>query len=183
MGCKMWFTKNEKKVLKLLVDNAKLSDTSIANKLNISSQAIGRIRKKLEEEIIKSYTLDLDCSKLGLTLCVIGKFHINKEGIEYGKEKIMKKIIETNELVCFYDLLEGHQLYSWVSLFKDLNALKDFLETEEKKEDIFNFIVVDEMVQLPIRNILKYSRNSAFHKAIDELGTKSSRIGFNKKQI
>ncbi len=31
----MWLTKNEKKVLKLLIDNAKLSDTSIANKLNI----------------------------------------------------------------------------------------------------------------------------------------------------
>jgi DNA-binding Lrp family transcriptional regulator len=179
----MWLTKNEKKVLKLLVDNAKLSDTSIANKLNISSQAVGRIRKKLEEDIIERYTLDLDCSKLGLALCVIGKFHINKEGIKYGKEKIIKQVMEHNENTCLYNLLEGHQLYSWVSLFKDLNALKDFLESEEKKEEIFNFIIIDEMVQLPIRNILKYSRNSAFHKAIDELGTKSSRIGFNKKQI
>jgi len=64
----MWLTKNEKKVLKLLLDNAKLSDTYIAKKLNISSQAIGRIRKKLEEEIINGYILDLDYSKININM-------------------------------------------------------------------------------------------------------------------
>jgi len=67
----MWLTKNEKKVLILLIDNAKLSDTSIANQLNISSQAIGKIRRKLEEEIIEKYTIELNLKKLGLNLGVI----------------------------------------------------------------------------------------------------------------
>jgi len=46
----MWLTKNEKEVLKLLLSNGKLSDTSIAEKLDISTQATGRIRKRLEEK-------------------------------------------------------------------------------------------------------------------------------------
>ena len=40
----MWLTKHEKEVLKLLLEDGKLSDTSIAERLNISTQAIGRIR-------------------------------------------------------------------------------------------------------------------------------------------
>ena len=53
----MQLTRNEKRVLKLLVDNAKLSDISMANKLNISGQAVGKIRHYLEQNIIKKYTL------------------------------------------------------------------------------------------------------------------------------
>ena len=43
----MWLTKHEKEVLKLLLDDGKISDTSMAEKLNISTQAVGRIRKRL----------------------------------------------------------------------------------------------------------------------------------------
>ena len=73
----MWLTKNEKKVLKLLIGNAKLSDTSIANQLNISSQAVGQIRKKLEEEIIEGYTVNINPSKLGINVFVIGPIKFN----------------------------------------------------------------------------------------------------------
>jgi hypothetical protein len=36
----MWLTNNEKKALKLLLENSRLSDTTIATKLNITSQAL-----------------------------------------------------------------------------------------------------------------------------------------------
>ena len=86
----MWLTKNEKKVLKLLIDDAKLSDTFIANKLNISSQAIGRIRKKLEEDIIKNYTLELDLSELGINSFFMCKVKLTPEGKCLDKKEIEK---------------------------------------------------------------------------------------------
>ncbi len=64
----MWLTKNEKSVLKLLIDNSKLTDTAIAQELNISSQAVGRIRKELEDELIKDYTIELDAKKIGIEI-------------------------------------------------------------------------------------------------------------------
>jgi DNA-binding Lrp family transcriptional regulator len=56
----MKLTKNEKTVLKLLLDNAKISDSAIAAKLKISSQAVGKIRRKLEKTVIDSYTVNLN---------------------------------------------------------------------------------------------------------------------------
>lgn len=44
----MNLTRNERNVLKYVVENAKTTDSEIAEKLHITLQAIGRIRKKLE---------------------------------------------------------------------------------------------------------------------------------------
>jgi len=65
----MKFTKNEKEVLKLLLDNGRISDVDIANTLNISTQAVGKIRKKLEENrVIEGYSCNLNYEKLGLNI-------------------------------------------------------------------------------------------------------------------
>ncbi len=60
-------TKNEKKTLKLLLENGRASDTDIADQLRITKQAVGKIRHKLEESsIIKRYSAELDFTKLGV---------------------------------------------------------------------------------------------------------------------
>ena len=62
----MMLSNNEKKVLKLLLKNPKISDSTMALKLKISSRAVGKIRRKLEKTVIDSYTLNLNYSKLGI---------------------------------------------------------------------------------------------------------------------
>lgn len=171
----MWLTKNEKKVLKLLVDNAKLSDTSIANKLNITSQAIGRIRKKLEEEIIKKYTLELDLKKLELNLFIIGRISIlNNENISI--ENIEKRLKEIPHNIGIFKLFRGTHDYLFISLYKDLDDLKNFIDNEQKTQKAAPFIKIDELHEIPIRNALKYSCNSIFNEAIDKLGTKKDNL-------
>jgi len=59
---------NEKRVLKLLIADGRMSDKYISKKLKISPQAVGKIRKKLEkEEIIKGYCAEIDFKKIGIT--------------------------------------------------------------------------------------------------------------------
>lgn len=171
----MWLTKNEKKVLKLLIDNAKLSDTSIANQLNISSQAIGRIRKRLEEEIITRYTLDLDYKKLGLNLFILGKVHIANEGREYIKD-IEKELIEVPHNIGIYKLLEGDNCYMFLSVCKSMDHLNEIIEAEHKTCKVSSFIKIDKMNSICYTNVLKHTQVSLFHKAIDDLGTKSAKI-------
>lgn len=169
----MWLTKNEKKVLKLLVDNAKLSDTSIANQLNISSQAIGKIRRKLEENVIKKYTLELDLEKLNLNLFLVGKASImNSEDISI--EEVEKRLIEISHNLCIFKLFRGaRNEYFFVSLYENLNDLKDFIDNECKTQKVAPLIKIDEMYEIPIRNALKScSYKDIFNKAIDKLGTK-----------
>ena len=59
-------TRNEKKTLKILMGNSRATDSEIAIKLKITSQAVGKIRRKLEGSVIRSYSLNLDYAKLGI---------------------------------------------------------------------------------------------------------------------
>ncbi len=175
----MWLTKNEKKVLKLLVDNAKLSDTSIANQLNISSQAIGKIRRKLEENVIKKYTVELDLEKLNLNLFLVGKASIiSSEDISI--EDVEKRLIEISHNLCIFKLFTGtRNEYIFVSLYKDLNNLKDFMDNECKTQKVAPTIKINEMYEIPIRNVLKScSYQDIFKESIDDLGTKLTKFGF-----
>ncbi len=177
----MWLTKNEKKVLKLLIDNAKLSDTSIANKLNISSQAIGRIRKKLEEDIIKRYTLDLDYKKLGINLILLGKMHITNEGREYTKD-VEKELIEVPHNIGIFKLLEGDNCYIFLSAYKNIDHLNELIKSKHKTCKVAPFIKIDEMNNICYDNVLKYTQGPLFHKFIDDLGTKSTKIKFGSEE-
>ena len=105
---KMWLTKNQKKVLKLLLDNAKLSDTSIANELNISSQAIGRIRKRLEEEMINGYTLELDLNKLEVKNYMTCEIKLTEEGKELGEKKVNEIILQKPEIIYLSPLINNN---------------------------------------------------------------------------
>jgi len=84
----MKLTKNEKKALKLLLDNSRISDSEIASKLNISSQAVGKIRRKLESSIINSYSLNLNYSKLGIQTFAIAVAKLTKDGLDKGELEI-----------------------------------------------------------------------------------------------
>ncbi len=178
----MWLTKNEKKVLKLLVDNAKLSDTAIANKLNISSQAIGRIRKKLEEEIIKRYTLDLDYKKLGINLILLGKMHITNEGGEYIKD-VEKELIEVPHNIGIYRLLEGENCYMFLSAYKSIDHLNELIKSKHKTCKVSPFIKIDEMNNICYDNVLKNTQGPLFHKFIDDLGTKFTEVNIKKDKF
>ncbi len=165
----MWLTKNEKKVLKLLIDNAKLSDTSIANKLNISSQAIGRIRKKLEEDIIKGYTVELDLKKLGLNTVSLIELNIPRELIK-SIEDIEKKLIDSPESTSIFKLSRGFCTY-WVTRICD-----NLEECEELKKH--SSLEISKIDSIPLSRMIKRNIKPLLHKTIDKLGTKTTKIRF-----
>ncbi len=68
----MKLTRNEKGVLKLLLENGRIADVDMASKLKISTQAVGKIRRKLEEKnVITGYTCNLNLEKLGLNVLTL----------------------------------------------------------------------------------------------------------------
>ena len=174
----MWLTKNEKKVLKLLVDNAKLSDTSIANQLNISSQAVGKIRKKLEEEIIEKYTVKLDLKKLGLNLFIMGRASVKIEE-DISIEEIEERLQNVENNTSIFKLIKGTNEYLFASLYKDIDDLQKFIENEHKTQKVAPNIKIEEMQEIPLSNVLKTcSFEGIYKKAIDELGVKHENINF-----
>lgn len=163
----MWFTKNEKKVLKLLVDDAKLSDTAIANKLNISSQAIGRIRKKLEEEIIGGYTLELDLEKLGLkTVYIIDANYSSEE----SEKAIREKLCNCPNITSLFKLMYGTNKYRIIRICSDLEECNNCVIMKEGQIKLSNVHTI------PISNVMKDNLKPLLHKAIDGLGTKTAKV-------
>lgn len=159
---KMWLTKNEKKVLKLLLDNARLTDTFMAEKLKITSQAVRQIRKKLEDEkIIESYQVKISSEKLGVTAFAIIKFSINND-----KDEVEKTIKENKNTILLIKTMDGSYKYSVTMGFPKLEDLNAFLNNNliNKK------ISVQEVLPFTQKNILKTSSKDLMHKMIDDLG-------------
>jgi DNA-binding Lrp family transcriptional regulator len=76
----MKLTKNEKELLKLLLDNGRIADVDMAAQLRISTQAVGKIRKKLEENgVIEGYSCQVNYEKLGLNVFALSLIKINNQ--------------------------------------------------------------------------------------------------------
>lgn len=65
-------TENDKQVLKKILESSKLPDSDIAKSMNLSPQAIFKIRTKLENiGVIKGYVPIIDFKKIGINLLVV----------------------------------------------------------------------------------------------------------------
>ncbi len=165
----MWLTKNEKRVLQFLLENSRLTDTNIAEKLNISSQAVGRIRKELEEEkVIESYRAKLNSNKLGIKVFTLIKISILKES---KKKEIEQEIMALKNTIVFIKTMDGDMNYTLIMGFPLLEEMEDFIngETELRKN-----IIVKEVIPYCQKNVLKNSIRDLLKSTIDQSGIKKT---------
>ena len=170
----MWLTKHEKEVLKLLLEDGKLSDTSMAEKLNISTQAIGRIRKRLEEDVIKKYSVELDSKMLGVNVISISKVNFNNstpKDIELLEKTMIKEPRNINVL----KIMSGEGDYIIVSGFKDIEELNNTIENYKKH--ITQHYNITETLVLPLSHVLKSSDKDLNNRLIDSCGVKHAEMG------
>ena len=99
--CKMKLDKNDMEVLKILVENSRLSYRQIAKKAKVSVvTAMNRVKKLEDEQIIKKYTTKLDYEKAGYDIEVMIQIRISK-----GKLfEVEKKIAINPNVFAVYDL-------------------------------------------------------------------------------
>lgn len=171
----MWLTKHEKAVLKLLLDDGKLSDTSIAEKLNISTQAIGRIRKRLEEDVIKKYSVDLDMDLLGLKIISLIKFKLNNLNSKQIEE-VEKEMIKDKKVINILKLTQGNGEYIITCGCNSLEELDNVILG--KKLDGENYFhEFKEVYTFPLNHVLKGSFKDLSNKLIDSCGVKHAEMG------
>ena len=175
---KIWLTKNEKNVLNLLIKNAKLSDTEIAKEINITSQAVGRIRKELEEELIEEYTLKLNLKKLGLNIIAIIRINI-----ENCKEERIKNI--ENALKSFSDVfiilktVSGKRELRYLAGFKNIKELERFMENQRSLKEKEDSCLLSEITILSLNGMLKNSMNELYTQLINSCGIKNQEKEIN----
>ncbi len=122
-------TKNEKFVLKELIDNGRTSDSSVAKKLKISVQAVRKIRKKFEGNgIIKKYSTIIDYEKIGIKAFAIVQMKITEKGL-----KAKTNLFESPNIIGSFKLPETNITNIFIAGFSSLESLDDYFTKLKQK--------------------------------------------------
>jgi len=129
------------KIIKILINNSRISNTKIARLLNISEASVRkRIKKIVKKDIIKKFTVELNYNLLGYKRVFIG-LNIDKDKIfnileRISKNKNIKDIYLTGG---DHDILIDF-LYSKP---EELNEYIKYLQSIEGIKSIWPTIVID----------------------------------------
>ncbi len=128
--------KNDERILKNLLVDARLSARQLGLKLGMSTVTIlSRIKKLEKEKIIKGYTALIDHEKLGYTLTAIIEIIAKKDKI-IDIEKELSKI----ENVCGVYDITGNTDTLVIAKFKSRNELSEFVKGIATIQNIENTI-------------------------------------------
>jgi len=176
-------TKNEKRTLKLLLENSRISDSEIGSILKISSQAVGKIRRKLESSVIDSYSLNLNYSILGIHTFAIAVAKITNEGLDMGQLEVEQKLFENPHIINVYRIPKGSSTHIIMYGFTDMNELDDFFHSAELRDRLHRYIETQDLFTFSHNSLIKNNPLQLFCKVIDNLGTKVSEIRFNELEL
>ncbi|MBM3200667.1 winged helix-turn-helix transcriptional regulator, partial [Candidatus Woesearchaeota archaeon] len=127
-------TKNEKKVLSILIDDAKISDSEIASRIKISPQGVRKIRKKLEEEYIKEYRTIVDYEKIGIRVFAIAQIKV-----------LNRDVLDDRHIIGAFEVNEADVTHIMVLGFGSLEELDAYKMSIVKHAEIRKINVISKM--------------------------------------
>ena len=128
-------TRNEQKVLKKIIEQAKVPDLEIAKKMGLSQQAIFKIRHKLESVgVIKGYMPIIDFKKIGIeALVVVGIKLTSYIWEKYSEEQISERIQKIPQVIVAYRIPESRISHLLVLGFKNIDHKDKYLMKLQNK--------------------------------------------------
>lgn len=165
-------TQNEKRALKILIEDGKATDTKIAKQLRITKQAVGKIRRKLESlGIIKRYSTVIDYGKLGVNTFALAVLRFNlKAWEELGELGIEKKLTEIPHVISIFRIPQGPATHIALYGFRNLNELDDHFRDLKTKPAFNQFMEIRDTYIFSQHSLIKDTPVELLHKVIDEFG-------------
>ena len=119
-------------ILSILQENSRTSYREIQNELNISIGTIhNRIHKLRKYEIIKGYSLKLNCEKLGYELtCLI---RIKTRGNHTSE--LLQELSNKQEIIAVFQIT-GKESAEIICKFRDMKEAHEFIGKLNEKENI-----------------------------------------------
>ncbi len=127
MGPNVELDRIDKRILKELQHNARISNQELADKIGLSPSPCLRRVKQLEEAgLIKGYVTELDASKLGLKLMAIVQVAMDRHTPDRFEQ--FEETIKTFPQVLECIMITGQSAdYQLKVLVKDMDEYQDFL--------------------------------------------------------
>ncbi|HLD19311.1 MAG TPA: Lrp/AsnC family transcriptional regulator [Candidatus Nanoarchaeia archaeon] len=163
------FTENEKKVVKSLIENARTSDAHIGRKLNISLQAVRKIRKKLEHEgIITGYSTQIDYEKIGMSVFAVALLEVQAEAWEKFGGRAVNSVLMHPNAIKFYRIPQADITHLIIYGFRNLAEYNDFFEAIQEQQA--RYIRVKGLYTISNKNFARKSASDLIRKLLDEAG-------------
>jgi len=131
----------DNKIIKILINNSRISNTKIAKLLNISEASVRkRIKKIMKIGIIKKFTVELNYNLLGYKRVFIG-LNIDKDKIF----NILEKISKNKNIINIYLAGGDHDILMdfLYSKPEELDEYIKYLQSIEGIKSIWPTIVID----------------------------------------
>jgi Lrp/AsnC family transcriptional regulator for asnA, asnC and gidA len=131
----------DNKIIKILINNSRISNTKIAKLLNISEASVRkRIKKIMKSGIIKKFTVELNYNLLGYKRVFIG-LNIDKDKIF----NILEKISKNKNIKNIYLTGGDHDILIdfLYSKPEELNEYIKYLQSIEGIKSVWPTIVID----------------------------------------
>jgi Lrp/AsnC family transcriptional regulator for asnA, asnC and gidA len=138
-------------ILRSLIKNSRISLSQMSKEIDVPDATISNRLKKLENDVIKRYTVILDWQKIGLDITAIIIIQTESELHESVKEELSKldEVSEVYSVSGEYDIL----IKVWVPNIEELNKLMNTkIRSIDGVQDLTEMIVMErvkeEMVPL-----------------------------------
>ena len=138
-------------ILRSLIKNSRITLSQMSKEIDAPDATISNRLKKLENDVIKRYTIILDWEKIGLDITTIIIIQTESEKHESVKEELskLKEVSEVYSVSGEYDIL----IKVWVRDIEELNQLMNTkIRSVDGVEDLTEMIVMErvkeEMVPL-----------------------------------
>jgi len=130
----MKLTANEKFVLDILLKNPRASNSEISEKLKITSQAVGKIRKQLVSKgIIKNQELILDYEKLGIGVHALALIKVLPQAHSTFKNKELDEVLKPVNAIRSYSIPETDVTHVIIYAFRYIREYDDYFRNLLKK--------------------------------------------------
>ena len=165
----MELTRNERQVMKFLIENGRATDAELSVKLKITSQAVGKIRKKLEKiGIIKGYSANLDYEKIGIKVFALALFKFIPEVWKTLKDKNIDERIHGSNIINFYRIPEGDVTHIVVYGFRSLDELDYYFHVLQTERG--HISEIRKLYIFSAKSLKKESSNDLYIKVLKEWG-------------
>jgi DNA-binding Lrp family transcriptional regulator len=152
-------TKNDKDVLRKIIDHSRIMDSKIATEIGISPQAVFKIRAKLEElGIIKGYTPIIDFKKIGIHVLALIIIRLKTSAWnQYTDLEISERISKIPYVIAAYRVANAQASHILIIGFRDTAQKEHYLNHMQSQNaddieirEVYSFSVDQIITQSPL---------------------------------
>ena len=137
--------------------------------MKISSQAVGKIRKKLESSVIDFYTVNLNYAKIGIHAFAISLSKLTPTGLDKGELQVEKILLEVPNIIQVHRLPNSSCTHIILYGFRDLEDLDSFFHSRKNSQNLFRYVENKEIFTFSHNSLIKNDPSILFKELIEKL--------------